>query len=357
VGRNYGIDVLKALAMFMVVVSHILLSGGILLASTKGTMKYFLAYGLEGCCICAVNCFVLATGFVMYGRGWRVSRGIKLWAQVFTTGLAIGCFCWLFELIPMGGGQWVGVFFPVFTEQYWFVTQYAALFMLMPILNNWIEQSTVRTLSTTLAVSFVVLSVIPSMTGHDLYGIASGYHFVWFSCLYVCGSAVAKCMWHLNIPVKMSALTYLISVGGIVAHASYLNWVHKFGIGVGGGYAVTYASSFVFLAALSLLICFARINVGTCVAVFMKWLSPLVFGVYLIHSNPLYRRAVGWNGRFASYASLPPHRMLFWIVATACLVYFSSLFLEWMRALVYRFVEKGCGAILERVKAQTSRES
>ena len=51
--RNYGIDLLRLVAMFMVVILHVLGQGGVLSATTGD--KHHIAWFLETAAYCAVD--------------------------------------------------------------------------------------------------------------------------------------------------------------------------------------------------------------------------------------------------------------------------------------------------------------
>lgn len=62
--RNYGIDFLRIISMFMIVILHILGNGGILASVQIGSSNYHLAWILEIASYCAVNCYALISGYV-----------------------------------------------------------------------------------------------------------------------------------------------------------------------------------------------------------------------------------------------------------------------------------------------------
>ena len=62
--KNYGIDALRVLAMFMVTILHILTQGGILNASGRFTSQYEAGWLLQTMAFCAVNVYALISGYV-----------------------------------------------------------------------------------------------------------------------------------------------------------------------------------------------------------------------------------------------------------------------------------------------------
>ena len=67
VERNYGADLLRSLAMLMVVVLHYLSKGGILTEVPTGTWPALdaTAWVMEGLCIVAVNVYMLISGYFL----------------------------------------------------------------------------------------------------------------------------------------------------------------------------------------------------------------------------------------------------------------------------------------------------
>ena len=84
-GRNYGVDLLRIVAMFYVIVLHVLGRGGALAASDSGSSQYAVSWLMETWAYCAVDCFALISGFAAYSekeRPTRYANYIMLWLQV-----------------------------------------------------------------------------------------------------------------------------------------------------------------------------------------------------------------------------------------------------------------------------------
>lgn len=77
-GRNYGIDLLRIVAMMMIPLLHVLGHGGILGTLTPLETHYEIAWFLEIACYCAVNVYALISGYVGYGRKQKYANLIQL---------------------------------------------------------------------------------------------------------------------------------------------------------------------------------------------------------------------------------------------------------------------------------------
>ena len=74
--RNYGIDALRIVSMFMIVILHTLGHGGILSSVSIFSGKY-----------CAVNCYALISGYVGINSKYRYSKIISLIEHIDKKGL------------------------------------------------------------------------------------------------------------------------------------------------------------------------------------------------------------------------------------------------------------------------------
>lgn len=61
--RNYGIDLLRLVSMFLIVVLHSL-SRGALVGVSPFNIHYEVGFLIEALTYCAVNCFALISGYV-----------------------------------------------------------------------------------------------------------------------------------------------------------------------------------------------------------------------------------------------------------------------------------------------------
>ena len=61
---NSGINLFKLFSMFMIAQLHILGMGGII-GATAGTAGYYHAFFMQNAAFCAVNCYALASGYLI----------------------------------------------------------------------------------------------------------------------------------------------------------------------------------------------------------------------------------------------------------------------------------------------------
>ena len=67
--RNYGIDFLRLLSMFMIVMLHIIDYGGCISSASGNVINYLIANIILVAVYPCVNCFALISGYVAVFRG------------------------------------------------------------------------------------------------------------------------------------------------------------------------------------------------------------------------------------------------------------------------------------------------
>ena len=84
-GRMANLEMLRCVAMMMVVVLHYLGKGDLLTDLTSDSMGSAgaAAWFLESFCIVAVNVYMFISGYVMCRSSFKLSRLIVLWLQVW----------------------------------------------------------------------------------------------------------------------------------------------------------------------------------------------------------------------------------------------------------------------------------
>lgn len=285
--RNHGIDLLRCLSMFFVVLLHVLKwgEGGNLDNSFLGTPNYAVSWYLELSAYCAVNCFALITGYVGVNVPYRISRFINLWFQVFfyTAGITF-----LFKWLVPGSVSFKGMiqaFFPVLRLAYWYFTAYAVLFCFIPFLNPAIRSLSRESARWLCLLVLIVFSLFSTISGYGNWLSQGGYSAIWLVCLYVVGG----CLGHFQLwsTLKRPALYYvlccILPTAGVIA-LGYL----PLNPGIAEKLFVSYTAPFCCLSSFFLLMACARMRISSGTAIrLISFFAPLSFAVYLIHNNPL----------------------------------------------------------------------
>ena len=346
--RNYGIDALRICSMLMVAQLHVLARGGVLEITdvlSKGalTEKYMLAWFLETAAICAVNCYALISGYVGVKGKYRLSNLAELWLRVVFYTVGITTLFAVFQPGSVGREQWMRAVFPLFTGHYWYFTAYAGLFLFIPFLNIGMERLEKRQLQLLIVGVVVTFSLVPTLLGKDIFKLGSGYSVWWLMILYITGGYIRKYgLFQGRGPGWMFA-GYLAMVA--------LTWAAKMAehVGLLGITLFSYTSPTILAAGVFLLLGFERLQLPTGAEKAIRFLSPMVFSVYLIHVEK--QIWMYWlDKRFASYVFLSPLQEAAAIVGTAVAIYMVCSAIDYFREKLFSAVK-----VRQRLRALEER--
>ena len=303
--RLFGIDLLKAVAMVMVVSLHIMGRGGVL--NTCAQHSHSLQYGIcslfHTACMCSVNCFVLATGFIMSRHTFKYARIFALWGEVVFYSLAIALVAVVFfPSVPIGWQDWLKAVMPIAFNRYWFISCYVGLFFTIPFLNQLLMSLERQEQRRLLLTGFGLLSLLPCLSGNDMFAHHFGYSLIWFYFLYLWAGYIALNEVWRRVSVGRCCLAFLLAMGASVGLGIFYGRLERTVGLVGNGWG-QYASPLILIEATSLLILAAKIEIKSLVLKrLIAYLAPSIVSVYVIHSNGVFRQMVAWNGRFAFLA-------------------------------------------------------
>ena len=295
--RNHGIDLLRCVAMFLVLLLHLLLYSGTLTAHRVFSAGYETAWTVECFAFCAVDIYAMISGYVGVGKKVRYASLANLWLTVcFYTVLATAVFAIAepdkYDLSPTSPfPPFVRAFFPVAANQYWYFCAYFLLFMFLPLINAGLDAFSDRKLKVTAILLFCVCCVMDTVSYADVLRIASGYSPMWLLILYVIGAAIRRTDPFKRVPKWALGLGYIF-FSSLTVLSKYL--LAQLSLAVRGkifrdDYLIRYISPTVVCAAVCLLLLFSRLRLPKWLQRVTGWIAPSAFCVYLIHDNPLVR--------------------------------------------------------------------
>ena len=340
--RNYGIDLLRIIAMIMIPVLHVLGHGGVLEATKGLTLKGEMAWFLEIAMYCATDIYGLISGYVGYGREQKFSNLVYLSFQVvFYTVFITMLFC-IFKPQVISIRTLYEAPFPIMYNTYWYFTAYFCLFFFMPFLNKILENFEEYTMRKLLISTFIVFSFLPAFLGKDIARTMNGYSFLWLAVLYIVGGYIKKYGYTFKRNNKTYLLTYLFGVVfvWILRFIGQILNEKIFGIEkiVLQERVVNYTSPLIIVCAVTLVLLFKEINCGSKLIKFIRFFAPLSFGVYLFHEEPLIKNNF-IEDHFEIYATYNPLLMIFCVIATAIIIWFLGSLVDMIRLKIFDYLE------------------
>ena len=339
--RNWGIDALRMLAMFMVLILHILRQDGVLSASQQFPVQYKAAWLLEIAAYCAVNCYALISGYVGVRSLYRYANIVGLWLRVvFYTVIITG----IFQVVmpeAVGTQEWIKAIFPVMNGQYWFFTAYFAMFFFVPVANAAAEKLTKKQYTALLMGLFIVMSFLPTAFRNDAFQMNSGYCAAWLLVLYMAGGYLKR---YGLLEQKAKLFWFAAYLTLIMA-----TWLSKLVLethGHNGNVLVSYTSPTIVFAAVALVQLFKLLRIPTAAVRWIKLFAPAAFSVYLIHAHSLMWGAI--KKRLPVFTAYHPCKLLATVVLDAAIIFVACLLIDILRQKLFKVLKiKELLAVLE----------
>ena len=319
--RNYGIDLLRIVLMFMVCMLHTLGQGGILKNCGDKTVEKAVFYLLEVICYCAVDAFAVISGYTATKKLRNHSKFVNMWFQAFFYSFVLTLILCAFSIgkWPKIGGFFKAIF-PVTGGYYWYFTAYTALYFAMPVINSFILKADEAAAKRMLLIIFFLYTILGSLK--DPFKTKGGYSAIWLIVLYCVGGLSKRAK--IFESKKTHTLVFLwalcvLSTWALKAFAKY-------------GILLSYISPTVLLSALLLVVIFSRLRLkGTVI----KKITPLVFGIYLFQLNKIiWRYVLKGQTAFVLEKNIFVGVLYSFLIALA--IFASGLAVEFFRTLLFR---------------------
>ena len=340
--RDYGIDLLRIISMLMVPMVHVIGQGGILTAAVPFSMQYESAWMLMSFLLVAVNCFILITGYVYYGKQTRYYRLATLWIEVLFYSIIIMVI--IYFMFPADFSLesiWKGILPTFYTNgqfsRYWFFTAYAGMFLISPFINMALEHFDKKQDLAVFLSLFVAFSLLPTVLSQDMaFNLNQGYSVLWFVVLYYTGGLLNK----YEIFKKLKSGKWLL----IYIVCCLMSWAIGYALQSWGfietGFDIyafnCYLSPLYFIGGIALFCVFKNINItGPFSISLIKFFAPVCFGVYLIHDNMSVDHYF-LSGKFAFLANMDPVSMVLGIILCGVGIFVACSLIDWIRELLFR---------------------
>ncbi len=297
--RNDGIDLLRIVAMFFVMMLHTIGQGGLLGVTGDGA-NVGIIWAMEIIAFGSINIFALISGYTGFSeekKPFRVSKYVMRWLMVFTYSVALTLIGNAVLEDGMSGTDIAVSFFPVTCGVYWYFTAYTGLFVLMPFLDVVIRSFSEEKLKKVFVALLIVFSAYDFWA--DKFTPGNGFSLAWLVIMYFAGAVIKKC----EIGAYMKNRTLIL----IIVLCNFFTWVWKMvtptfvflNIRISGDTFVDLTAPTLVISSMAFVILFSKLRIkkGGDMQKFIKFCAPAVFAAYIICSHML----VWWHvlpGRF-----------------------------------------------------------
>lgn len=339
--RSEGIELLRILIMFMVLLLHFNLKGGILFNnSLANTLNYKLVWLVEAFSIVAVNCFVLISGYFLVDSEFKKTKIYSLVLQVISYSLVITILYTVITKDVLSIRQYLKCIFPVSFKTYWFITCYIILYLLVPYLNLIFKYTDKRKMQFLIGILCTIsfISWILNRFGFDVIDNTKGYGIIWFINLYFIGGYIRRyykneCnkFYYLIIYIVCSLLIFVLKITLPKVNSNAI-WISDI--------FYEYNSITVTLQSICLFMFFKDLKIkNENVRKTILGVAPLTLAVYIVHEHPLVSRFLYqnwlhlnafWNSK---YYIIITFFMSLAIYAVCCII-------EYLRSEIVKMLER-----------------
>ena len=349
--RNYGIDLLRMVSMYMVIILHVLSFGGVISSVPVLSVKYDVAWFLEMASYGAVNMFAITSGYVHYGRKTKYAAIIQLYFQIlFYTVLTTAVFLLFFPDLVYKRTILYALL-PYHLEGYWYFTSFFCLSFFMPFIDRLIDRLDRKNAARLLMACFVVFSLLTTLLMYDIGRVNLGYSLLWLAVMYTVGACIKK--YDFNIKQNTCLKCYLICVAASLAGKLAVESVTYAWKGAAeyGDLFSRYISPFIVISSVSLFLFFKNLKLHKTSISLVKFFAPATFGVYIIHLEPLLKDMF-ITDRFSGLTKLPEPFLICGVRGVALVIWFVCSMADRVRLEIFNIfkIQTFCQWIEKKIK-------
>ena len=341
--RNSNIELARIFAIIGVIILHYNSYGaqGAVNHVQAGSINFYVCHALEAAFICAVNLFVMISGYFLCENHRRsLWKPIELIVQTSTFS------CLLNILYPIvtsrGEGLSPSILWALLPDNY-YVILYCVLYLISPFINTIYAVHSKKELKCYLTLSLLLFSVFPtlldvfnSITGIErtglstisIFGSLKGYSIINFVLMYGIGAYFRKCNPQIS---SWSTGKLLVAIGMCIAGLTlWSTSVQDKGI------AWNYCNPIVILLAVLYFVLFSKFPHKNNKVI--NKMAEGTFSVYLLHGSFIAQLNVDY------FATQPIWKMLGHMAISVCGIYCVC----WIGHVVYSAVSRPVFRLLSR---------
>ena len=289
--RNMNIELLRNIAMLLIVLLHMFNKNKAIFALEKNTPVYYIAWVIYAVCQMGNNLFIIISGYFYKETRFKPEKLFTLCFLVwfYSVGLAFVAKVFLGLELTVGKRN---ILFPIIMGEYWFITCYIMLYCFMRYLKKFIESLSKETHLQILLLGFLFLSLIPTFMNKNFANTNEGHSLIWFLYLYLLGAYIRSDREKIANSVRGKSIGLCcLTIAIVPAYKFLIEGLRKVSI---GHYIVDewseslfcINSPFILLASVFVFICFENMNSKSIrYTKIVNFFGSGCLGVYLIHNN------------------------------------------------------------------------
>ena len=330
--RNSNIELLRIIAITMIVISHYCLHGfgaETIQHMNIGFNKFILSFlqmGNLGSIL-----FVLISGYYLINsKELKLKKLLRLLFQVIFYSVIIYLVLAILHLEPFSIKALIKNMLPITFKKYWFATSYIILYIFHPYINKLLNNISRKEHLSLIVTLFIIFSILHFFTMQDYYGNA----LIQFIMFYSIGAYLSKYPNNYfnknNNNIKLLCITTILAIISIICFDLF-----------GGNLSTTVFrayhlfnrfSPFAIILCISLFSIIA--NKKTFNNKFINTIGSLIFGVYLISDND-YIRPLLWKDILKNINYINSPYLIIHAIISVLIVIIICLLIELIRKYLF----------------------
>ena len=293
--RKSNFELMRIVSMIMIIIWHLILFGNFY-ESSSGMTRIFLDF-LKVLLVVHVNSFILLSGHFQCEKEFKFSKFLKLFNLIWFYKVIILLIVLFIGFTSLSTLDILKNLSPINYNDYWFLGSYLVLYLISPMLNKVINNSSKKSLLKYIIVIFLIVSILSTFTIEEAFFNNYGYSISNFILLYFIGAYIRK------YPIKIKKLTnktkQLLLIGGYLFFSLFNFLLLYFSYQIENINSISnyissifkssfyYDNPFVIICSILFFLFFKNLNIKSSKVI--NLISSTVLGVYLIHNNKLLR--------------------------------------------------------------------
>lgn len=342
--KNPGIELLRIIGMYAIIVHHVLLYGG----TFNKYRKYKGIFLMNILSFWHVSSFGLISG-IIGNKTSKYSNLLYLWICTVFYSVIIHLYYKKYHPNFFAKNTLLENFFPVIYDKYWYFTSYFGMYLFIPLINKGLSIINKNQLKI-IVISIIGIFIIWRdfiLINYDAFRLQSGYSVLNLLIFYITGAYLGKFVIKQNknktiVYYFICILIYISSSLLCYYFNSYFkkeNAKIKILINISQLFSVRINSLAMIFQVLPLTLIFTQIKYNKYFAKILIYFGHLTFGVYLIHFNE-YIKHFEITKIFRSYPENTPFSTIVYLVyMRAIQIYIVCLIIDYLRYLLFKIIK------------------
>lgn len=328
-------ELLRIVAIVLVMIVHAsFLAIGVPTKTEAMSMPIptFTRFLFQSISIVCVNVFVLISGW--YGIKVKLNKILSLIFQTLFFSIFVYMVFLMYDFEKYKSFDYIGTIFLLHSNDYWFIKAYIGLFLLSPLLNSFISNSTEKQLRYFLLSFYLFQTIYGWLSIFGAQWFEGGYSAISFVGLYM----LARYLRLYPIEnLERNAKLYFILFFAIVLFQTVLAFcITCMGFSIAGR-LFTYTNPVVILESVCLMLAFSKLKFQVKI---INWIASSCLAIYLLHANELFLRP--YYGKMIRTWFMKETTIDFWIytISLMTVLFVTAILIDKVRLYIWNTLSR-----------------